>query len=83
MNKLVVWVVWIDVEGRRARSKIALSEEVQRAVIVKEHPNPDIELALEDQERSFNVLLEDKAVMLEFIAVSVRLLCVWLVDLLA
>lgn len=77
MDKLVVRVVRVDREGGGTRPQIPLLEEIHGSVVVDYDPHTDVELALPDQERSLDVLLDDKAVVLEL-----ELACLWLLSLL-
>lgn len=67
VHVLIVRVVRVDGELRRGRPQVALGEEIQRVVIVKEHPDPYIELSLIYQKRLLNVLLQYKRVVLDLI----------------
>jgi hypothetical protein len=70
MHILVIRVVRVDVELRGRCSQVTFPEEVDRAFIVDHDPDPDVEFALVYQERTFYVLLNDKAIMLELVSLN-------------
>lgn len=64
MDKLVVRVVVINAEVGGRSSQVALLEDVEAAVVVLESPDSNIKLPFMNEERLFNILLNDEAVVL-------------------
>jgi hypothetical protein len=71
VDKLIIGVVWVDIKCGRACSEITFPKEVKGAIVIEEDPNSDIELPLINKERPLDILLENEAIMLKFVAVCV------------
>lgn len=52
-------------EGKLIKFSKGLLEEVDLTVIVDENPYPDVKLPVVNKERSLNILLYDKTIMLD------------------
>ena len=79
MHKLVVRVVGIYAELGATCSQISLFEEVDSAIVIDKDPNSYVKLPLINQEGLLYILLNDKAVMLEFVLLLlIRLMFLYL-----
>ncbi len=79
MHELVVGVVGIDAELGATCPQITLLEKVYTSIVVDKDPNSDVKLPLIDQEGLLYILLNDKAVMLEFVLLLlIRLMFLYL-----
>jgi len=68
VNVLIVDVLQVHLELRGRRSQVALFEDVELMVLVDEDPHADVKLTIVQQERPLNVFLDDKRIVLDFIA---------------
>ena len=67
MHVLIVGVVGVYGEFRGGRSQVALGEEVERAVVVEEDPDANVELPLVYQERLLYILLQNERIVLDLV----------------
>lgn len=67
VNKLIIWIIWIDAEFRTRSSKITLFEKVQASIVIEKYPHSDVKLSLVNEKGLLNVLLNDKTVMFELV----------------
>ena len=66
VDELVIRIERVDVVRLAGGAEVALFEKVDPAVVVPQHPAPDVELPpTVDQQRFLDVFLENKRVVLE------------------
>ena len=68
VHKSIVDVLQVDAELRAGGAKVALPEKEELVVLIEQHPHPNVKLALVDEQRSLDVLLNDERVMLDLVA---------------
>jgi len=67
VDKCIVDVLQVDSKFSGRRPKVPFFEEVQILVLRENNPHSDVEFSFVDQQGSFNVLLDDKRIVLDFV----------------
>ena len=67
MHEGIVHVFQVDSIRGPAHTQIAFREEIQVGVVGQQHPDSNVKLPLVDEERAFDILLDDEGVKLDFI----------------
>lgn len=65
MNESIVDILQIDAEFCRGCPQVAFFEEEYLMILIKEHPDSDVELAPEDEQGSLDILLNDERIVLD------------------
>ena len=68
VHESIVYVLEVNTKLGRRCAQISFLEEEQVVVLVEQHPNTNVELASVDQQRSLDVLLDDKCVVFHLIS---------------
>ena len=67
VDSCIVHVLEVNAVLASRGPDVAFAEVVEVVVLVEEHPDSDVELPLANQQRPFNVFLNNEGIMLDFV----------------
>ena len=70
MHEGIVYILEVDTELTGRGPQVSLLEEEELLVLIQEHPDTNVELALVDQQWPLDVLLDDERVVLDLVISS-------------
>jgi hypothetical protein len=71
MHESIIDITHVDLELSTTCSQVPFREEIKILILSQQYPNPNIELSLMNQQRSFDVLLNDESVKFYFFEILV------------